>query len=85
MQLWLEVDDERVQDGTTAEMIFAVAKIFANISQFMSLQPGDVISIGMPAGVGLGFDPPSFLSAGNVVRLGIEGLGEQRQRVVEAG
>jgi 2,4-diketo-3-deoxy-L-fuconate hydrolase len=85
MRLWLEVDGERVQDGTTAEMIFPVAEIIAHLSQFMSLQAGDVISTGTPAGVGLGFDPPRFLSAGNVVRLGIEGLGEQRQRVVEAG
>lgn len=85
MRLWLEVDGERVQDGTTAEMIFPVADIIAHLSQFMSLQAGDVISTGTPAGVGLGFDPPRFLSAGNVVRLGIEGLGEQRQRVVEAG
>jgi 2,4-diketo-3-deoxy-L-fuconate hydrolase len=85
MRLWLEVDGERVQDGTTAEMIFPVAAIISHLSQFMSLQPGDVISTGTPAGVGLGFDPPRFLSAGQAVRLGIEGLGEQNQRVVAAG
>ncbi|MFK4874332.1 fumarylacetoacetate hydrolase family protein [Novosphingobium sp. ZW T3_23] len=83
-RLWLEVDGERHQDGTTADMIFTVPQIIAHLSQFMSLQPGDVISTGTPAGVGLGLKPPRFLQPGNEVRLGIEGLGEQRQRIVAA-
>lgn len=81
-RLWLEVDGERHQDGTTADMIFTVPQIIAHLSQFMSLQPGDVISTGTPAGVGLGLKPPRFLQPGNEIRLGIEGLGEQHQRVV---
>ncbi|PNU02233.1 fumarylacetoacetate hydrolase family protein [Novosphingobium guangzhouense] len=83
-RIWLEVDGERHQDGTTADMIFTVPQIIAHLSQFMSLQPGDVISTGTPAGVGLGLNPPRYLQAGNEIRLGIEGLGEQRQRVVAA-
>lgn len=79
LRLWLEVDGERFQDGTTANMIFKVPFIVSYLSRFMSLQVGDVISTGTPAGVGLGFKPPKFLRAGNVVRLGIDGLGEQRQ------
>lgn len=81
-RLWLEVDGERHQDGTTADMIFTVPQIIAHLSQFMSLQPGDVISTGTPAGVGLGLKPPRYLQPGNEVRLGIDGLGEQRQRIV---
>lgn len=81
-RLWLEVDGERHQDGTTADMIFTVPQIIAHLSRFMTLQPGDVISTGTPAGVGLGLKPPRYLRAGNEIRLGIEGLGEQRQRVV---
>ncbi|HUD27260.1 MAG TPA: fumarylacetoacetate hydrolase family protein [Novosphingobium sp.] len=81
-RLWLEVDGERHQDGTTADMIFTVPQIIAHLSQFMTLQPGDVISTGTPAGVGLGLKPPRYLRPGNEIRLGIEGLGEQRQRVV---
>jgi 2,4-diketo-3-deoxy-L-fuconate hydrolase len=81
-RLWLEVDGERHQDGTTADMIFTVPQIIAHLSKFMSLQPGDVISTGTPAGVGLGLKPPRYLQPGNEIRLGIEGLGEQRQRVV---
>jgi 2-keto-4-pentenoate hydratase/2-oxohepta-3-ene-1,7-dioic acid hydratase in catechol pathway len=82
-RLWLEVDGERHQDGTTADMIFTVPQIIAHLSRFMTLQPGDVISTGTPAGVGLGLKPPRYLQPGNEIRLGIEGLGEQRQRVVE--
>ncbi|MGF7155537.1 fumarylacetoacetate hydrolase family protein [Novosphingobium gossypii] len=81
-RIWLEVDGERHQDGTTADMIFTVPQIIAHLSQFMSLQPGDVISTGTPAGVGLGLKPPRYLQPGNEIRLGIEGLGEQLQRVV---
>ena len=79
LRLWLEVDGHRYQDGNTANMIFSVPVIVSYLSRFMSLKPGDVISTGTPAGVGLGLKPPKFLRAGNVVRLGIDGLGEQRQ------
>jgi len=85
MHLWLEVDGHRYQDGTTANMIFDVPAIIASISQYMSLQPGDVISTGTPAGVGLGQQPPKYLSVGQVMRLGVDGLGVQQQTVVAAG
>ncbi|MCQ9618171.1 fumarylacetoacetate hydrolase family protein [Paenalcaligenes niemegkensis] len=84
LKLWLEVDGKRYQDGTTANLIFDVPHIVSYLSRFMSLQPGDVISTGTPAGVGLGQTPPVYLQPGNVVRLGIEGLGEQQQTVVQA-
>ena len=77
--LWLEVDGHRYQNGNTANMIFRVPFIVAYLSRFMSLQSGDIISTGTPAGVGLGQKPPVYLRAGNVIRLGIDGLGEQRQ------
>ena len=80
--LWLEVDGRRYQNGTTATMVFGVAFLVSYLSRFMSLQPGDIISTGTPPGVGLGQKPPVFLRAGNVMRLGVDGLGEQRQRVV---
>ena len=79
LALWLEVDDHRYQNGNTNTMIFRVPFLVSYLSRFMSLQSGDVISTGTPAGVGLGLKPPKFLRAGNVVRLGIDGLGEQRQ------
>ena len=82
--MWLEVDGERRQDGSTRTMIFGVRHLVHYISQFMSLQPGDVIPTGTPPGVGMGMKPPCYLSAGQVMRLGIEGLGEQQQRVVAA-
>ncbi len=81
LAMWLELNGERVQDGSTATMIFGVAELVSYVSQFMSLQPGDVISTGTPPGVGLGMTPQRFLRGGDVMRLGIEGLGEQRQRV----
>ena len=84
MRLWLEVDGHRYQDGTTATMVFDVPTIIAYLSRFMSLQSGDVISTGTPPGVGLGQKPPVYLSVGQQMRLGIDGLGEQTQRVVEA-
>jgi len=84
MRLWLEVDGHRYQDGTTATMVFDVPTIIAYLSRFMSLQSGDVISTGTPPGVGLGQTPPVYLSVGQRMRLGIDGLGEQTQRVVEA-
>lgn len=77
--LWLEVDGARRQNGNTRDMIFSVRHIVSYVSQFMSLQPGDVIATGTPAGVGMGFRPGIYLAPGNVVRLGIDGLGEQRQ------
>ena len=84
LRLWLDVDGKRYQDGSTQTMIFSVRQIVSYLSQFMSLQPGDVISTGTPPGVGLGQKPPVYLTAGQEMRLGIEGLGEQRQRTVSA-
>lgn len=82
LRLWLEVDGHRYQDGSTATMVFNVAHLISYISRYMSLQPGDIISTGTPPGVGLGQKPPRFLNAGNVIRLGVEGLGVQQQTVV---
>ncbi|MDO5704209.1 MAG: ureidoglycolate lyase [Paracoccus sp. (in: a-proteobacteria)] len=84
LHMWLDVDGRRYQDGSTATMIFGVAEIIAYLSRFLSLQPGDVISTGTPPGVGLGQKPPVYLKGGEVMRLGIQGLGEQTQRVVRA-
>jgi 2,4-diketo-3-deoxy-L-fuconate hydrolase len=80
--LWLEVDGHRYQNGSTATMVFGVAHLISYLSRFMSLQPGDIISTGTPPGVGLGQKPPVYLRPGNVIQLGIDGLGEQRQTVV---
>jgi len=80
--LWLEVDGRMYQNGSTATMVFGVAHLVSYLSRFMSLQPGDIISTGTPPGVGLGQKPPVYLRPGNVIRLGVEGLGEQRQTVV---
>jgi 2-keto-4-pentenoate hydratase/2-oxohepta-3-ene-1,7-dioic acid hydratase in catechol pathway len=82
LNLWLEVDGHRYQNGSTGTMVFGVAHLVSYLSQFMSLQPGDIISTGTPPGVGHGQKPPVYLRPGNVIRLGIEGLGEQRQTVV---
>jgi 2-keto-4-pentenoate hydratase/2-oxohepta-3-ene-1,7-dioic acid hydratase in catechol pathway len=82
LALWLEVDGHRYQNGSTATMVFGVAHLISYLSKFMSLQPGDIISTGTPPGVGLGQKPPVYLRPGNVIRLGVEGLGEQRQTVV---
>ncbi|WP_369065504.1 ureidoglycolate lyase [Burkholderia gladioli] len=80
LSLWLEVDGHRYQDGSTRTMIFGVAEVIAYLSRCMSLQPGDVISTGTPPGVGMGVKPePVYLKPGQTVRLGIDGLGEQRQ------
>lgn len=79
LRMWLKVNGVMKQDGTTSNLIFKVPFLVSYLSQFMSLLPGDVISTGTPAGVGLGFKPPQFLQPGDVVELGIEGLGEQRQ------
>lgn len=84
LKMWLEVDGHRYQNGTTATMIFGVAEIIAYLSRFMSLEPGDVISTGTPPGVGLGQKPPVYLKGGEVMRLGIDGLGTQTQKVIKA-
>ncbi|SIT36993.1 Ureidoglycolate lyase [Paraburkholderia piptadeniae] len=85
LSLWLEVDGKRYQNGSTSTMIFNVAHIVSYLSRFMSLQPGDVIATGTPPGVGMGQKPePVYLRAGQTMRLGIEGLGEQQQRTVAA-
>lgn len=86
LDIWLEVDGIRHQNGNTRTMIFGIAEIVSYISQFMSLQPGDVISTGTPPGVGLGMKPePVYLRPGQVMHLGIQGLGEQKQRTVAEG
>jgi 2-keto-4-pentenoate hydratase/2-oxohepta-3-ene-1,7-dioic acid hydratase in catechol pathway len=77
--MWLDVNGERVQDGTTKNMVFDVPHLVWYLSQFMVLEPGDLINTGTPAGVGLGFDPPRYLQEGDVMELSIEGLGKQRQ------
>ncbi|AJE46163.1 fumarylacetoacetate hydrolase family protein [Celeribacter indicus] len=83
LPMWLDVNGERMQDGSTADMIYKVPFLVSYLSQFFTLRPGDVISTGTPAGVGMGMTPPRFLRAGDVVELGIEGLGRQKQLVVE--
>lgn len=82
LPLWLEVDGERMQFGSTEFMIFKVAELISYISHFWSLQPGDVIATGTPAGVGMGHKPPRFLRPGNRITLGVEKLGEQSHHVV---
>ncbi|SDX27376.1 2,4-diketo-3-deoxy-L-fuconate hydrolase [Collimonas sp. OK242] len=82
LNLWLEVDGHRYQNGNTSTMVFQVPALVSYLSRFMSLQAGDVISTGTPPGVGLGQKPPVYLRAGQVMRLGIDGLGEQRQRTI---
>ena len=80
--LWTKVNGEKRQSGWSGNMMFSVAHIISYISQFMTLLPGDVIATGTPAGVGMGMDPPHFLSAGDMVELGIEGIGTMKQRVI---
>jgi 2,4-didehydro-3-deoxy-L-rhamnonate hydrolase len=84
LSMWLEVNGKRCQNGTTANMIFNVPKIVSYVSELMTLLPGDIIVTGTPAGVGAGMKPQKFLNVGDVVTLGIEGLGEQRQEIVAA-
>lgn len=84
LNLWLEVDGHRYQDGNTCTMVYRIPFLISYLSQFMSLQPGDVISTGTPPGVGMGQKPPVFLRAGQTMRLGVQGLGEQRQLTVSA-
>lgn len=82
LNLWLTVNGKEMQQGTTSNFIFKVPYLIAYVSQFMTLLPGDVISTGTPAGVGLGFNPPVYLKEGDVVELGIDGLGTSRQAVI---
>jgi 2,4-diketo-3-deoxy-L-fuconate hydrolase len=84
LELWTTVNGERRQHGSTAKMIFTVASLVAYVSRFMSLRPGDLISTGTPAGVGHGLKPPRYLQPGDVVELGITGLGVQHHRVIES-
>lgn len=82
LDMWLDVNGQRMQTGNTRTMIFNVAKLVSYVSHFMTLVPGDIITTGTPPGVGLGMKPPRYLKKGDVITLGIEGLGEQRQQVV---
>lgn len=84
LAMWLEVDGKRYQDGSTATMVFGVAELVSYCSTFMTLLPGDIITTGTPPGVGMGQKPPVFLRGGEVMRLGIEGLGQQTQKVGRA-
>jgi 2-keto-4-pentenoate hydratase/2-oxohepta-3-ene-1,7-dioic acid hydratase in catechol pathway len=81
--MWLTVNDEKVQNGSTATMVYGVAFLVSYLSQFFTLHPGDIISTGTPPGVGMGMKPPRYLKAGDVVELGIEGLGQQKQTCVQ--
>ncbi len=82
LPLWLTVNGKKMQNGTTQTMVYGVAYLVSYLSQFMTLHPGDVISTGTPPGVGLGMKPPQYLKPGDVVELGIAGLGQQRQEVI---
>jgi 2-keto-4-pentenoate hydratase/2-oxohepta-3-ene-1,7-dioic acid hydratase in catechol pathway len=82
LSMWLTVNGERMQNGSTRTMVYGVAYLVSYLSQFMTLHPGDVISTGTPPGVGLGMKPPRYLKPGDVVELGVEGLGQQRQDVI---
>ncbi|WP_394155039.1 fumarylacetoacetate hydrolase family protein [Loktanella salsilacus] len=84
LAMYLDVNGKRFQDGTTQTMVYGVAHLVSYISQFMSLQPGDIISTGTPPGVGMGQTPPQYLKPGDVMELGISGLGSQRQRTIAA-
>ncbi|MBN9042987.1 MAG: 2-hydroxyhepta-2,4-diene-1,7-dioate isomerase [Rhizobiales bacterium 62-47] len=84
LAMWLDVNGTRCQTGSTATMIFNVPKLVSYVSEMMTLMPGDIITTGTPPGVGLGMKPPKFLNVGDVMALGIDGLGEQRQKVVAA-
>ena len=82
LRLWLKVNDKMMQDGSTSNFIFKIPFLISYVSQFMTLLPGDIISTGTPAGVGLGFNPPVYLKPGDVVELGIDGLGESKQSCI---
>ncbi|WP_428547592.1 fumarylacetoacetate hydrolase family protein [Profundibacter sp.] len=85
LHMWLDLNGKRMQDGSTATMVYGVAHLVSYLSRFFTLHPGDIITTGTPPGVGMGQKPPRFLKAGDVVSLGIDGLGEQRQVVVDEG
>jgi 2-keto-4-pentenoate hydratase/2-oxohepta-3-ene-1,7-dioic acid hydratase in catechol pathway len=85
LHIWLELNGKRIQDSSTSDMIFPVARLVSEISQYVILQPGDVITTGTPPGVGMGMKPQQFLKPGDVMRLGIDGLGVQEQRVLRWG
>lgn len=82
LAMWLDVNGKRMQDGSTATMVYGVAHLVSYLSQFFTLHPGDIITTGTPPGVGMGMRPPQYLKPGDVVELGIEGLGQQRQEMV---
>ncbi len=84
LKMWLDVNGKRMQDGSTSTMVYGVNFLISYLSQFMSLQPGDIISTGTPPGVGMGMSPQVFLKAGDEMHLGIEGLGEQRQTTISS-
>ena len=84
LSMWLDVNGKRRQTGSTSTMIFPIAKCVSYVSQFLTLLPGDIITTGTPPGVGTGMKPPQFLNVGDVVTLGVEALGEQRQEIVAA-
>jgi ureidoglycolate lyase len=83
LPMWLSVNGEKRQDGSTATMVYGVTFLVSYLSQFMSLEPGDVVSTGTPPGVGMGMKPPRYLKAGDVIELGVEGLGRQRQVCID--
>ena len=83
LKLWLDVNGKRMQDGSTKTMVYGVNFLVSYVSQFMSLQPGDIISTGTPPGVGLGMKPQVYLKPGDVMELGIEGLGTQKQKTIQ--
>jgi len=85
LHIWLELNGKRIQDSSTSDMIFPIARLVSEISQYVILQPGDVITTGTPSGVGFGMKPQQFLKPGDTMRLGIEGLGVQEQRVLRWG
>jgi 2,4-diketo-3-deoxy-L-fuconate hydrolase len=84
LPMWLDVDGRRMQSGSTTTMVYRIPFLISYLSRFMSLQSGDIIATGTPPGVGMGHKPPVYLQAGQTMRLGIEGLGVQTQRVVAA-
>ena len=84
LDMWLDLNGKRAQTGNTAKMIFGVATLISYLSKFMTLHPGDVISTGTPPGVGMGMKPQRFLKPGDVMTLGIDGLGRQKQKLVKA-
>ena len=81
LRLWLKVNDKMMQDGNTDDLVFNIPQLVSYISRFMTLLPGDIISTGTPHGVGLGFNPPVYLKPGDIVELGIDGLGISKQHV----